>query len=358
MKRRKDEFISPRVSILVLCHNSKKYLKICFRSLITQTYTNYEVVLVDNNSTDGSIEFIAKNFPHVRIISFNKNYGYAGAYNRAVKKIDSEYVAFLNPDVEVDPNWLKELMIAVQESGEEVKIWGSKILFYDNRDIIQNVGGFISPSGSAVCPELFKRNTHSVEKRRFVGYVQGSTMLVERKAFLQLGGFDPDYFMYQEEVDLCWRAWLMGYKVLYVPTAIVYHVSGLYQSSGTPFRIFSGNPFMTYYDTRNQKANIIKNFSLSRLPRAIIVSLAYDVLSSLHALNANNREVIRAILRAYLDCFRNFSPILSKRKLIQMQRKVSDKELERMGIILSLRECIREYIRAKKLYSNIQAYKK
>jgi GT2 family glycosyltransferase len=344
--------MNPRVSTMVLSYNSKDYLEMCLKSLTNQSYRNHEIIMVDNNSTDGSVEFVARNFPQVRIIAFDKNYGYTGAYNRAVMEVDSEYVAFLNPDIEADPDWLEELMRAVQKSGKEVKIWGSKTLFYNDREMMQFDRGFISPNGSAVCPTGLMRDIREAKNPQFTGYVQGSTILLERDAFLQLGGFDPDYFLYQEDIDLCWRAWLWGYKVFHVPTAIVYHVSGLYHDSGTPLRLFSGGPFIAYYDTRNQKANIIKNFSLSRLPRAIIVGLAYDLLVAIQSLRANNRGVIRAVLRAYIHCFTNLGSLLKKRRFVQKKRVVSDRELERIGVFLPLRQCIGEYMRLRKLYGN------
>lgn len=335
----------PKVSILVLTYNSKKYLDTCFKSLINQTYKNYEIVMVDNNSSDGSVEYVKEKFPQVKIIKLDKNYGYTGAYNRAVKLVKSKYVVFLNPDVEVEPNWLEELVNAIRKyESKGVRVCGSKIIYYYNRDIVQNAGGYITPIGTGLAPEKLQKNRPEREPK-YVGYVQGSSMLVDKDFFLKIGGFDEDYFMYLDEIDFCWRTWLFGYKVLYVPTSIVYHIG-----SADVSMFFSGSSLMVYHSIKNRMANIFKNFSGLNILKAVLLILAFDFLFLIRNLRRGNFEAIMSLFRGYVYFFINFKNILKKRKYIQIRRKLSDSELRMSNILLTLQDCLREYFRLRKIY--------
>lgn len=335
----------PKVSVLILTYNSRKYLDRCFISLEKQTYPNYEVVMVDNASTDGSVEFVRENFPWVKIIALDKNYGYAEAYNTAVRQVKSKYVVFLNPDVEVECNWLEEL-VKVAESDEDIKICGSRILFYDNKDIIQNDGGWITPIGGGLSRNHLKRaiEVKIPKTPQYVGYAHGASMLVDRHTFLKLGGFDPDYFMYHEEVDLCWRAWLWGYKVAYVPTSIVYHDIG--GSSGA--KSLSKSPFRLYHERKNQLMNILKNFSFLNIIFAIFILFIFDSLCIMRYLIRKDFELIKSIFKAYGYVISNFRLILKKRCHVQRKRKIDETILTDNNIILSLKNCIYEYLRLLK----------
>jgi len=219
----------PFCSIIVLNYNGKELLKDCFSSLRRINYPKerYEVIMVDNGSEDNSIEYVKKNFPWVKILALDKNYGFAEGNNKGINVAKGEYIVFLNNDTKVDKNWLIEL-VKVASSDEKIGIVGSKVLNFYNPKIIEYAGGYLDILGSP-----FHRGLNEIDKGQYdrieeVFYVLGSSLLIKRNVLKKLKYcFDPSYFLYFEETDLCWRVKLLGYKVVYVPSSIVFHKGGV-----------------------------------------------------------------------------------------------------------------------------------
>jgi len=328
------------VAVLVLNWNGKRYLSECFTSLQNQTFKDFETYLVDNNSQDDSVSFTQENFPWVKIIRFEKNMEFARSYNAAAKMVKEEYLFFLNNDVYVKEDCMERLM----ERKGKAEIMGGKLLFYDKREIVQEAGIQFLPLGGGYEVGHGEREDGRFDVERYVGGVCGAAMFISRDVFLQLL-FDPDFEAYFEDVDLCWRAWLAGKRILYVPDAVVYHKFG-----GT----YDHNSSRTIYiSQRNRLQIIIKNFSLFNLAKALPLSLAYDGTKILKFLVEGEFDTVWAFIESYFYVLTNIRHILRKRKKVQEERVISDKELYLKGYIASFSEAKREYERSKRIKKSV-----
>lgn len=214
-----------KVTIIIPNWNGKHFLKTSLNSLKGQTFKDFEIIVVDNGSTDGSIEFLQDNYPEVRIIRFSENRGFSAAVNAGIKEAKGEYIALLNNDAEVDPKWLEELVYAL-ERYPEVGFCASKMVNYFNRSIIDTAGDGFSRYGIAFKRGSGKPDGPEYNKEEYVFGACGGAAIYRREVFDKIGLFDEDFFAYLEDVDLSFRAQLRGFKCLYVPTAIVYHMMG------------------------------------------------------------------------------------------------------------------------------------
>jgi hypothetical protein len=214
-----------KASIVIPNWNGKHFLKTCLDSLSIQTFKDFEIVIVDNGSTDGSVGFLKENYPDVRVVRFPENRGFSVAVNEGIKASKGEYIALLNNDTEVDSKWLEELVNALDRY-PEAGFCASKMLNYYRRNIVDTAGDGFSRYGLA-----FKRGgrkedgqEYSREENLF-GACAGAA-IYRKKLFDEIGLFDEDFFAYLEDADLSFRAQLKGFRCLYVPTAVVYHMMG------------------------------------------------------------------------------------------------------------------------------------
>lgn len=240
----------PFCSVIVLNFNGKRFLDDCFKSLRKINYPRkrYEVIMADNGSRDGSVEFVKKKFSWVKVLQLDKNYGFAEGNNRAIEKAKGDYLIFLNNDTKVDENWLTEL-INVANRNKKIGVCGSKVLD-ETLDAVVGEGRLNILS----MPEI--RSKHDTESECF--FVSGTSLLIKRTALRKLKYcFDPSFFAYFEDVDLCWRARLLGYRVFYVPQSVVLH-----KGSGTT-KTSKKRSIMKFYHYRNKIWTFKKN---SRFP--------------------------------------------------------------------------------------------
>jgi len=264
----------PQASVIVVNYNGVRYLEDCFRSLETLNYPDdkLEVMLVDNASTDGSVEYVTTNFPRVRIIRNRENLGFAKGNNIGAEQAEGRYIAFINNDARAHPDWLLELAKCM--CGEEdVVCAGGKILSWDGGKV-DFVGGTLNFYGMGFQPNQGQpdRAMHSANKE--ILFACGGSMLIERDLFLDCGGFDEDYFAYFEDIDLGWRLWVLGYRVLFAPAAVSYH-KGL----GTSRRFASEKRTVLY--ERNALYSIIKNYEEENLLRVLPAALLLTVRRTL-----------------------------------------------------------------------------
>lgn len=329
----------PKVSLLVLNYNGGQFIKKCLGSLLKQTYPNFEVIVIDNNSTDDSVIFVKKNFPNIKIIIFDKNLGFAGGYNKAISKIKTEYIALINNDAVADKKWLSESMKIIM-TDKKIVASTSKILFYDKPQIINSAGTKITPIGAGF-DIGFGESSKKYNYNQYNCSASGCAMIIKREAFNKIGGFDSAYFAYFEDVDLSWRLWLYGYKIVYVSTAIVYHKFGA---------SFGGleSPNRVYYGERNRICNILKNFESKNLVSAIVFSTLFDLFKILKFLRNRKVMFLYLTLKADLDIFLSMKNIFKKRRIIQSRRSVSDAELLQDQIIVTIKQSIAEYLRVQR----------
>jgi len=209
--------LSNKTSVIIVTYNHAKYMRNCISSVLKNTPS--EVIVVDNGSSDGTVELIEKEFPQVKLIRSPRNLGYGGGNNFGVKHAKGEYIALLNPDTKVEENWLEELLKSLEN--EKKLITTPKILTYDGSKIntcgnIDHFTGLTFTRGLNESPEKFN-------EFEYLSGLSGACFAMRRKDYLELGGFDENFLTYMEDAEFSWRAHAKGFKILYVPTSIVYH---------------------------------------------------------------------------------------------------------------------------------------
>ena len=247
----------PMCSVIVLNHNGKKHLKLCLDSLKKQTYLKYEVIVVDNASRDGSVNFIKRNHSWVRLIKSKTNLGYAGGNNLGIENARGEYIVILNNDTVVDKDWLKEL-VRVAKGSKKIGIVGGKVYYFDYPNKIQSIGGRLHEwnsfilLGSRIGKNQEDRGQY--EKVGEMDYALGCAFLVKKDVLNRIGLFDEKYFIYNEEIELAYRAKKAGYKIVYAPNAKIWHHGSVVVKRETYKKV--------YLTQRNKIRFILKNFDL------------------------------------------------------------------------------------------------
>jgi GT2 family glycosyltransferase len=267
----------PKVSVIVLNWNGQQYLERCLSALAAQTYPSYEVILADNGSSDGSVAFVAERFPRVRIVQNGANLGFAAGNNAGIRASRGAYVATLNNDTQVEPGWLAALVAAL-ESDPGVGLCASKMLRWGSEGLIDSAGVCVDVLGWAWDRRAGQRDEAGPAEREpleLFGACAGAALY--RRAMLdQIGLFDPDFFIYLEDVDLAWRAQAAGWRCLYVPQAVVYHVH-----AGT---VAEESPFKIRLLGRNKVWLLCKNYPFPPLLWYGPLILAYDLLAVVYSL--------------------------------------------------------------------------
>lgn len=291
----------PLVSIIIVNYNGRAFLEKCISSLLAQSYPNVEIILVDNASSDDSIDYIRKEFPSIKIIANKENIGFAKGNNIGIKAVNGELIATLNNDTEVSTQWLDELVKAIT-SDEKVGMCASKMLFMKNPDIINSTGICISRSGACWDRGMFERDQGQYESIEEV-FAPCAGAAIYRKAMLnEIGLFDEDFHAYMEDADFAFRGRLAGWKCLYVPNAVVYHWHG-----GTGGYM---SDYTIYYGNRNIIWNCIKNFPCSLL----IISLPWIIGRNIAVIPYYiSKGHGNAILWSKIDAIKGIPKILSKR---------------------------------------------
>jgi len=328
---------NPPVSVIILNYNGLRYLRgrlsDSLRSVLNSNYFDFEVLFVDNGSSDDSVEFVNREFgkdPRLRIIGLPRNYGYPLGNNIGAMQANkrSKFLIFLNSDVEVTPSWMIRLVSSMEE---DIAVGAAqpKILLWRDRSRINSVGMLLTPLGRTVGPSgpstgLYELDKGQYNRKREIFSVLGAAFIVRRDLFFRVGAFDGDYFLYGEEIDLCWRIWLAGYKVMLCPNSIVYHYEG-----GTAGSVRRMTPMRAYYGERNRLATLIKNYELVNVlkyaPLLIIWSYA---TFTVQALRIRSPLFLVQLTRAYLEVLIGARHIVSKRHFIQGSlRLLSDESL-------------------------------
>lgn len=307
-----------KAAVVIPNWNGKGLLKDCLNSLYRQSFKDFEIILVDNGSSDGSIKYTLENYPQVRIIRLNKNYGFARAINEGVKNSLSEYVVFLNNDTSVDKDWLKNLIQCADFHPEVISV-NSRILNFTDRKKIDGVGILINEVGQARSIGWNEKDSGQYETEQYIFGATGGASLFRRLDFIKMGMFDEKYFMYSEEVDFAFRAQFLGFKSVYCPQAFVYH-----KHKSTAKKM---PQYIEYWQFKNMTQTIIKDF-----PTAIILKNWRWLKIILVHLNTIFYQLKNGFwwppLMADLWIFFHLIQLLRERREIQSNRKVTDSYIE------------------------------
>lgn len=302
------------LSVVIPNWNGKQLLRTCLKSLQAQTLKNVEIIVVDNGSVDGSRQYLQRYFPSVKVISLDKNYGFAKAVNIGIKASNAKMVTLINNDTEVDKNCLKYLYQAAK-AHPKVGFVAAKMLNYYDRDKIDSAGDYIDVVGHANNIGLGELDGPKFNKAGKVFLVTGGGGLFKKTVFEKVGYLDEDYFAYFEDVDLCLRAQLVGFKGYFEPKAKIYHIH-----KATSNRV---RPLAEYWQFRNMTQTIIKDF-----PTALLLKNFNWLRILLVNLNtvrflASQALTLRA-LQAEGWILIHLPVLLWKRYQIQTAKKVSD----------------------------------
>lgn len=325
---------SPLVSVIVINYNGKEFLKDCLESIYGQTYHNFELIVVDNGSTDGSVQFIKEKFPDTILIENKENLGFAVANNQGIEISKGKYIALLNNDTVVDRDWLKNLVTTAESSSENTGMWAGKILSLENPNIIDSVGGLIiSNDGIAKGRGRLERDIGQYDREEEVFIPSACAALYRKRMFDEVGLFDEDFFAYCEDTDLGLRARLAGWKTISAPKAVVYH-----HYSGTTGKYTS---IKAYLVERNHIWLAIKNFPLSKLlflPLYTFWRYLMQVYGIFRKKGAGGRfledfsgsRLLIILFKALWGATKGMPVILKKRRYIQKKKIVTDKEINNL----------------------------
>jgi GT2 family glycosyltransferase len=327
------------VAAVVLNYNGLGLLDQCLGNLARLTVPA-DVVLADNGSTDGSAEFVRQNYPSVRVLDLGQNLEFARGYNAALAQVPHAWVALVNNDAAVAPHWLERLLAHAAQH-PRAGILGGKLLFQASAGQLptfQSAGASFTEGGTGFEIGWGQPDQGQYDQARPVGAISGAAMLARHAVFDELGGFDAAYGAYLEDVDLCWRAWLRGYTVEYVPAAVASH---RYGASGGG----RASPYRIRLMQRNRLATALKNLAPASLPRALAVSLAYDAYRMLEYLARGQPSAVGALVRGTVDFWRDWRAALAARQVVQRGRVLSDQALREQGLLISTLAAFREYRR-------------
>jgi GT2 family glycosyltransferase len=292
-------------------------------SALKTDYPSFEVLFVDNASTDGSVEHVKTNFAQnsqLRIIQNEKNLGFTEGNNRGIKHAKGKYIILLNTDVRVTPNWLTELVKAAQPP--EVGAAQSRLLNMDKPEVLDCAGGLLDYYGYQFERGRGEKPTSENEGGE-IFYAKGASMLLKRQVLEKTGLFDPAMFLYFDEVDLCWRIWLSGYKVVYAPASTVYHASG---STASKLQVQT----RLYFYTRNHIRILLKNYNLANACKAVKISMLFETRNIALALVRRKPFLAVSIMKGLLWNIANLKSAMVQRQVMQRHvRKVPDEKIRK-----------------------------
>lgn len=327
----------PKISIVILCWNSANYLSDCLSSLQAQTFQNFEIIIVDNNSTDGSIDQLElQSFDMDLIITrLEKNFGFAAGNNIGVQKARGKWIALLNVDAFPKPNWLEKLLEAVTEN-PDFSFFSSRQVQANSPQLLDGAGDAYHISGLAWRHGYNQPNAEYENKQKEVFSACAASALFSREEFLSTGGFDIDYFSYFEDVDLSFRLRLARKKCLYVPEAMVHHIGSASTGKRSDFSVYYGYRNMIWTFFKNMPSPLIWFF----LPLHVATVIFFVIYLML-------RGQGRVILKAVVDAIQGLPKIWRKRKDIQRNIKINPFELLNV-MSTRLLEPYKEFIHRKK----------
>lgn len=313
----------PLVSVIIVNYNGKDHLEKCLLFLMQNDYENYEVILVDNNSVDSSVKFVQKNYPSIKVVTLEKNLGFAEPNNLGAKESKGDFLLFLNNDTIPTSNFIAEL-VKVAKEDPKIAICQSLLLKPD---------GTIDSSGDFV--DIYGRAYSSREKISTVRQIlsaRGASMIIRKDRFWEFGGFDKNYFASFEDVDLGLRAWIWGYRVVLVSSSVVYHLGGQ--------TIQKLSSEVSFHGVKNTLLLRLTNFESSFAIRGIVTLFFVIVMRKFFGVSiikdpeqGHPLPSFKIIFRGLLWVIKNSTYITHKRKIINSKRVRSTKELVKMGLI-------------------------
>lgn len=301
-----------KLAIVILNWNGKDFLEKFLPSLVARSPEWAEIVVADNASTDDSIAFLKSNYPSVKLILNDKNYGFAEGYNRALEQIEAKYFCLLNSDIEVAEKWA-EPVVELLDNDRRIAAVQPKIRSFSQRSQFEYAGaagGFIDKLGYPFCRgrvfDTVEDDNGQYDSAIDIFWATGAALFVRADVFREVGGLDNDFFAHMEEIDLCWRIKNRGYRILVEPRSVVFHVGG-----GT---LPKNNSFKTYLNFRNNHFLLIKNLPARRLFPTAVARIVLDNVAALAFLMQGHTGDFKAVYKAHWNILKQYKTFKAKRK--------------------------------------------
>jgi GT2 family glycosyltransferase len=303
-----------RTAVVILNYNGENFLSRFLPSVILHS-KEAEVIVADNCSTDGSRALLEKEFPSIRVIQLEKNYGFCGGYNRALRQVNADYYVLLNSDIEVTSSWLRPL-ISKLDAEPVIQAIQPKILAYNNREMFEYAGaagGFIDVLGYPFCRgrvfDHVERDLGQYNDEREVFWASGACLMIRSSSYHAFGGLDEDLFAHMEEIDLCWKIGRAGGKIYYSGQSTVYHVG-----AGT---LGHENPRKTYLNFKNGLIMIFKHLDPLELYYKLPGRLLLDWVAAVVFILKGKSDHAWAVAKAHRDFWKKLASHRRKRKIIR-----------------------------------------
>ncbi len=336
----------PNLSIAtcILNWNGLAHLQTYLPSVVATNYSEHKIYVIDNASTDLSVEWLRERYPQIEIVHLKENLGYTGGYNQGLKFIDADVYILLNSDVAVTPNWLEPISEHFIRHPKVAAIQ-PKILADTNKfsfEYAGAAGGFIDALGYPFCRgrifDFLEKDDGQYNEGSEIFWASGACLAIRAKAYREIGGFDERFFAHMEEIDLCWRLQQLDYSIYYEPKSVVYHLGG-----GT---LGYRNPRKTYLNFRNSLLMLYKNLPEQDRDSVIAKRKRLDYLAAAKFLVGRAPKHMKAIFNAHKD-FEIMK--LDYKQSVSNQKKLSDIPTAFPGLILN-----RYYLKGKKKFSELK----
>ncbi len=319
--------MQPLVSIIIPHWNGIDIITECLESLQKATYSNFEIIVVDNDSSDDSVNHIRKYFPKVIIFENSRNEGYSGGCNRGSEIAKGEYLLFLNNDTVHQPNWIEPL-VSLLEKNPKIASVQPKLLNYYQKNLFDYAGGaggmmdilvFPFARGRIFTEQEIDTNQYNLKEKIF--WSSGTAFLVRKTAFEKAGKFDELFFAHMEEIDLCWRFHLLGFDVWSEPSSVVYH------KNAVSLPMYTEKKY--YLNHRNSLTMLLTNYSLPLAIYVLPIRWALDIVAIIYAILKGDWKHIKGIVRAHAWIVFHPRKLFNKRIKVNAVRKVKDKTILR-----------------------------
>jgi GT2 family glycosyltransferase len=308
----------PSIAIVILNWNGRKWLEQFIDSVLSSSYHNKSVIVIDNDSTDDSIAFLGGQYPEVKIITLEKNYGFAGGYNKGLKQVQADYYVLLNSDVKVEPGWI-EPIIELMEKDQAIGACQPKVLKFGMTDLFEYAGaagGWIDSLGYPFARgrvfEFCEKDLGQYDDAGPIFWASGAALFVRASLYHSIEGLDEYFFAHQEEIDFCWRLQLAGYSIFVCPQSVVYHVGG-----GT---LAKDNGRKVFLNFRNNLIMLVKNLPLGQIIWKIPFRVFLDAISAWKSLIQGNGAYFLAIIKAHLAFIKWLITKKEKRKFFKKKK--------------------------------------
>jgi GT2 family glycosyltransferase len=299
-----------KIAVVILNWNGAKLLEQFLPSVLAFS-EDATIYVADNDSTDDSIKVIKSQFPSVKIIQNSGNFGFATGYNQALQFVEEEYYALVNSDIEVTEHWLTPIF-NIFENQPETAIIQPKLLDYKKKTHFEYAGaagGFIDKFGYPFCRgrifDTVEEDKQQYEDEIEIFWATGACFFIRKEVYRKLNGFDDSFFAHQEEIDLCWRAFNLGYKIKYTSKSVVYHVGGA--------TLNEGNPMKTYLNFRNSLLMLTKNLPKNQLLPILFSRLCLDGLAGVQFIFKGKFKHCLAIIHAHFAFYKLAKVFYNKR---------------------------------------------